>query len=73
MGTLRPPTQWNDENQFEPGLPAATVGKENERMGEQMVEMLLDRIGGKLPEGPQTRVVWPRLVITDQSVRQSEW
>ena len=61
-----------EEREFEPGLPAATVSKENQRMGEQMVEVLLDRIGGKLPEGPQTRVVRPRLVISDQSVRLGE-
>ena len=61
-----------EERKFEPGLPAATVSKQNQRMGEQMVEVLLDRIGGKLPEGPQTRVVRPRLVISDQSVRLGE-
>lgn len=51
-----------EERAHEPVAPTATVSKLNELMGGVMVQMLLDRIGGKLPEGPQTRVIAPRLV-----------
>ena len=55
--------QMCEEHAFEPTLPGATIHKQNAEMGEDMVRMLLSRINGELPEGPQTQVVEPKLVI----------
>jgi DNA-binding LacI/PurR family transcriptional regulator len=52
------------EREFEPYLPAATVDKRNDRMGEEMVSLLIDRVEERLPAEPQTRVVCPELTIT---------
>jgi DNA-binding LacI/PurR family transcriptional regulator len=51
------------ERRFEPQVPAATMDKQNDLMGREMVRLLLDRAGGKLPPGPQLRAVPPRLVV----------
>lgn len=53
------------ERAFEPCPPAATVDKCNDRMGQEMVSLLLDRAAGRLPETPQCRQIEPRLVTTE--------
>jgi DNA-binding LacI/PurR family transcriptional regulator len=51
--------QWADafEREFEPIVPWATVEKHNHTIGEAMVELLLDRMNGKLPAEAQLRVI----------------
>lgn len=51
-----------EERAFEPSPPVLTVDKCNERAGAEMVRLLLDRVAGRLPPGPQTRVV-PQVVV----------
>lgn len=48
--------EWSDD------LPCITVDKQNWRMGEEMVGLMLDRVAGKLPEEPQSRIIEPLLV-----------
>ena len=62
--------QMCEELAFEPTAPAATIHKRNALMGEDMVRMLLDRIEGRLPEGPQMQVVEPSLVIPAEENRR---
>lgn len=51
---------------FEPTLPAATVDKHNDRIGAAMVQLLIDRIEGRLPSEPQLTFVPPSLVVTGE-------
>ncbi len=55
---------WHDcsEREFSPAPPLVTVDKRDEEMGGELVKMLLDRVAGRLPDGPQRRVVSPRLI-----------
>ncbi len=48
------------------GLPWITVDKNNHRIGEEMVNLLLDRINGKLPAKPQIRLV-PQEIIDNSA------
>lgn len=52
-----------DERAFEPTLPLATIDKRNFQMGEQLVKLLLDRVGGRLRSGPQSCVVPPQMIL----------
>lgn len=56
---------WHDctERRLEPFAPAATVDKRNADCGRALVELLLERVSGRLPDAPQRRVVKPELVI----------
>lgn len=45
--------------------PAATVDKNNDRIGRELVHLLMDRLAGKLPPEPQIRELTPSLVIPD--------
>lgn len=51
------------ERDLELATPLATVDKHNAGIGEELVSLLVDRIEGRLPPQPQTRVVPPQLVI----------
>ncbi len=51
-----------EERRFEPSVPVATVDKNNTLMGQAMVELLMDRLAGRLPEQAERRVVQPRLI-----------
>lgn len=51
------------ERQWEPGHPFATVEKHNHRLGEEMVELLLQRVAGELPDAPQMRLVEQQVVV----------
>ena len=51
------------ERNHEPAPPAATVDKQNLKIGNALLALLLERIEGKLPPEPQMRVVDPELVI----------
>ena len=48
--------------QWEPTPPLATVDKRNLQIGQALVELLRDRLAGKLPPEPQHRLVPPDLV-----------
>jgi DNA-binding LacI/PurR family transcriptional regulator len=50
------------ERQFEPCLPLATMDKRDREMGVELVRLLLDRVAGRLPDEPQSRIIAPRLV-----------
>lgn len=52
-----------EECAIAPFAPVATIDKNNRALGEAMVQLLLDRVGDRLPDAPQTRVVAPRLVV----------
>lgn len=51
------------ERRHESYRPAATVDKRNFEMGQAMVQMLEDRIHGRLPQEPQCRLIEPVLVV----------
>lgn len=52
------------ERRWEPGVPYATVEKNNHLLGESLVDLLLQRIDGALPANPQTRVIEQRVVVS---------
>ncbi len=56
---------WEDceERKLESAGPLATADKCNAVIGEEMVALLMDRIDGKLPDAPQTRVIPPEVMI----------
>jgi len=55
------------EREFVEALPLATVDKRNFEMGRAMVELLFERIEGRLPARvPWTRVIAPRLVTNEE-------
>lgn len=51
------------ERQWEAGVPFATVDKGNHRLGEAMVELLMERVGATLPDKPQKRLVAQQLIV----------
>jgi DNA-binding LacI/PurR family transcriptional regulator len=53
------------ERQQEPVGPSVTMDKRNSEMGREMVRLLLDRCQGRLPVGPQVRLVAPELIPLD--------
>jgi DNA-binding LacI/PurR family transcriptional regulator len=57
-----------EEKQWEPLGPAATVNKQNETMGELMVQMLRERAEGSIDPAPRTRVAPPRLVVRTDAI-----
>ena len=66
---------WEDceaEQKFEPAGPQATMDKKNELLGQQLVKLLLARIGGELPTEPQCVKVAPELVLTNDAKRTSD-
>lgn len=48
---------------FEPGFPIVTIDKHNERTAEEMAELLVARMNGSLPPGPQCRTHPHELVV----------
>jgi DNA-binding LacI/PurR family transcriptional regulator len=60
--------QWYDapERQWEPGIPFASIDKNNHRLGEELAGLLLERITGKLPSAPQQRMLEQRLVLSER-------
>ncbi len=59
---------WQDmaEREFAPTVPAATADKRNPELGEAMVDLLVQRIHGELPDEPQARKLNPRIIIPGQ-------
>lgn len=53
------------ERTVEPAVPLATVDKHDAMIGCELVNLLVDRIEGRLPAAPQTRVVPPQLIVTE--------
>ncbi len=60
------------ERAWEPAVPLATYDKENFKVGEALVDLLLARLNGELPPEPQHVAVPGRLVIPDQPGRTKE-
>ncbi len=56
-----------EEGGVAPFVPWATMDKNNRVLGAAMVQLLLQRVRGELPEAPQKRVIEPRLVIPTPS------
>ncbi len=56
---------WQDmpERSFEVLAPAATADKRNPELGQAMVDLLVQRIHGELPDEPQVRKLNPRIII----------
>ena len=50
------------EGSWERARPVATVDKRNDDIARNLVELLLERINGKLPQEPQCRAVEPEMV-----------
>jgi len=46
--------------------PLATVDKENDRIGRELIELLMERTDGRLPPAPQCRLFSPQVVVLDQ-------
>ncbi len=61
-----------EERRFEPAGATVTVNRQNQRMGEAMVKLLLERVRGELGEGPRTRVVAPQLELPVVGARAAE-
>jgi DNA-binding LacI/PurR family transcriptional regulator len=51
------------ERQWENFVPAATVDKDNFRIGQELVRLLRQRMAGTLGNAPERRIVPPRTVI----------
>jgi DNA-binding LacI/PurR family transcriptional regulator len=54
------------EREHEPLVPAATVDKDNHACGVALVDLLLERIAGRLPAEPQRRWIVPQLVVPER-------
>lgn len=52
------------EQRFEPTIPAATVDKRNDRLGAELVDLLLERLDAPADTPPVRRLVEPELIIT---------
>jgi len=52
------------ERQLEPSVPVATVDKDNDKVGRELVRLLLARAGGQLPPEPQHVRVEAKLAVT---------
>lgn len=50
--------------------PQATMDKQNDLMGRELVKLLMDRIEGKLPPEPQCRMVAPKFVPGEPVVNE---
>ncbi len=57
-------TSW--ERRYEPCGPQVTMDKCHPAIGQALVELLMDRVAGKLSEQPALRAIKPRLVILDE-------
>lgn len=55
---------WHDmpERQWEPAAPVVSVDKQNQRIGEELVRLMQDRLSGTLPPERQYRMVPQKLV-----------
>lgn len=53
-----------EERFVAPFAPVATIDKRNRALGAAMVQLLLDRVSGKLDDAPQMRIIEPKLVVT---------
>ena len=53
------------EQEMESSIPSVTVDKQNFLLGQEMVRLLQDRVAGTAGEGPQLRLVPPRLIFRD--------
>lgn len=52
-----------EERAIAPFVPVATVDKNNRALGAAMVQLLLDRVNGKLDDAPQTRIIEPKIIV----------
>ena len=65
---------WMDiaEREFEDTGPAATINKNNRETGVELVRLLLNRIGGRVPAEPQRRMIQPNLVIVGSELNSAD-
>jgi DNA-binding LacI/PurR family transcriptional regulator len=66
---------WTDafERQWEPATPFASVDKNNHRIGEELVRLLLDRLNGQLPAEAQVRTIEQRVEQVWGESRNETW
>lgn len=57
------------EREHLPFFPLATVDKGNRKLGSELVNLLMDRVAGRLPAEPQSRHIEPDLIVVDQSAK----
>jgi DNA-binding LacI/PurR family transcriptional regulator len=55
------------ERQFEPVGPQVSMCKQNETIGQELVQTLLADGNAASPDMPQDRVLQPRLVVLDEA------
>lgn len=53
------------DRQFEPSPPVFSADKNNVRIGESLVKLLVARVDGDLPKAPQRVLVEPELIAND--------
>ncbi|BDI30483.1 hypothetical protein CCAX7_25340 [Capsulimonas corticalis] len=63
---------WEDAPEREAGWetarPDITVDKDNHRIGAELVQLLLDRLEGRLPSEPQLRMIPPKVIVLSDAV-----
>ena len=62
--------QWqtSSDRQWEPCMPLATIDKQNPLIGARLVEVLMDRVEGRLAAAPVLRLIPPRLLILSSTL-----
>ncbi len=55
------------ERAFEPCPPAATIDKCNQRIGADLVDLLLERLDAPADAQPVRRLVEPELIVTENA------
>ncbi|MGE5610792.1 MAG: GntR family transcriptional regulator [Bacillota bacterium] len=61
----------NEDTDAKGGIQA-TVDQKKLEMGRELVKLLMERVGGKLPKETQRRVIKPRVVVLNEQERQEE-
>jgi len=57
-----------NEQTLEPAGPQATMDKQNAEIGRQLVSLLIDRIEGRIVDGPVCRTVKPQLILAESQL-----
>ena len=57
-----------NEQTLEPAGPQATMDKQNAEIGRQLVSLLVDRIEGRIVDGPVCRTVKPQLILAESQL-----
>ena len=70
-GPICPPRlaqDWKRSFTLEPAGPQATMDKQNAEIGRQLVSLLVDRIEGRIVDGPVCRTVKPQLILAESQL-----